>query len=83
MAATKNKTGKSNVMKATKTAKEISLQQAQAKIDEQQKQDVMNCTREFNEAVKPILEKYGCTTVIIGDFVGANVRTSLQIVKAQ
>ena len=79
--ATKENLYKKNVnqLKSSNSA----VENARKVLEEQHKKDITDCTNEFNAAVKPILEKYGCTTIIVGEFIGSQLRTSLQIVKAQ
>lgn len=61
---------------------EEDLIKAKELLDQKNKQDVDLCIKEFNEAIKPILEKYGCTLVVSGEFYGDKCKPVLRIVKS-
>lgn len=58
-------------------------EEAQKKLEELNKLDVANCQKEVNDAIANICEKYGCRALIQGQFIGAEIKTGLLIVKAK
>lgn len=58
-----------------------SLEQAKKLIETKNKEDIENCGKEIDEAIKAICEKHKCTMVIVGEFQGNQVKSGIQIIK--
>lgn len=50
-------------------------------IEESNKKDIEECQKELDNAIKPILEKYGCSLVMSGRFEGNQIEAGMIIVK--
>jgi len=72
-----------NEREETPIVKLSDREEAQKKLEELNKIDVANCQKEVNEAIANICEKYGCRALIQGQFIGAEIKTGLLIVKAK